>query len=422
MAAVSNNYNHWWGRGLLLGSIGISRIGDFIYLIAINILILSMTGSPAAVAGLWIIAPIASILTKFWSGSIVDRYDQRQLMILTDVIRAVLVALLPILSELWMIYGCLMLVSMASSIFHPASQAYIVRLIPEEERKQFNAFQGLTSSGAFLIGPAIMGVMLMYTTPDIAIYLNAASFLISAVILFFLPKLDVEKMDSSGSRRLTIRMVVNDWAEVLRFSRIAFYVMFIYSFYHLILLIGMALDSQEVVFIIQILDLSELEYGLIISLTGAGSVAGAFVNSLLVKWLPLRHMMGGGMLLVSLGYLIFSVSDSFTVATLGFVLLGFFSSFSNTGMITFYQNNVPAELMGRITSVFGILISLLQIIAIIVFGVVAELFSLRLLYLSISVMLIVLSLVLWAASLKKSATSYYEESSMLHRREAKREQ
>lgn len=120
----------------------------------------------------------------------------------------------------------------------------------------------------------------------------------------------------------------------------------------------MALASQEVVFIRQTLDLSEMEYGLIVSLTGAGSVAGAFVNSLLAKWLPLKHMMGGGMLLVSLGYLIFSVSDSFTVATIGFVVLGFFSSFSNTGMITFFQNNVPAELMGRITSVFGLLISL----------------------------------------------------------------
>ena len=140
LAAASNNYNHWWGKGLLLGSIGISRIGDFIYLIAINILILNMTGSPAAVAGLWIIAPLASVLTKFWSGSIVDRYNQRQLMILTDVIRAVLVALLPLLSELWMIYGCLMIVSMASSIFQPASQVYIVRLIPQEDRKQFNAF------------------------------------------------------------------------------------------------------------------------------------------------------------------------------------------------------------------------------------------------------------------------------------------
>ncbi|WP_211747182.1 MFS transporter [Paenibacillus sp. Marseille-Q4541] len=407
--AVSNHYNHWWGKGILLGSIGISRIGDFIYLIAINILILNMTGSPAAVAGLWIIAPLASVLTKFWSGSIVDRYNQRQLMILTDIIRAILVAILPILPELWMMYVCLMFVSMASSIFQPASQVYIVRLVPEEDRKQFNAFQGLTTSGAFLIGPAITGIMLMYTTPDIAIYINAASFLFSALLLFFLPRLDVVEVDPGVSKRLTVHMIKNDWIEVLRFSRMSFYVMFVYCLYHLILLLGMALDSQEVVFIRQTLDLSELEYGVIVSLTGAGSVAGAFVNSLLAKWMPLKHMLGGGMLLVSVGYLIFSVSGSFTVATAGFMILGFFSSFSNTGMATFYQNNVPAELMGRITSAFGLLISLLQIVAIVTFGVIAELFSLRLVYLSVSVVLILLSFLLWGAGLKKSTLSYYEE-------------
>lgn len=47
---LHKRYYHLWGRGLLLGSIGISRVGDFIYLIAINLLILNMTGSPAAVA------------------------------------------------------------------------------------------------------------------------------------------------------------------------------------------------------------------------------------------------------------------------------------------------------------------------------------------------------------------------------------
>lgn len=59
----------------------------------------------------------------------------------------------------------------------------------------------------------------MYTTPDIVIYLNTASFLISAVILLFLPELDVKKADSTGSRSLTVRMVVNDWEEVLKFWR-----------------------------------------------------------------------------------------------------------------------------------------------------------------------------------------------------------
>ncbi|WP_128100040.1 MFS transporter [Paenibacillus sp. DCT19] len=76
-----NQPGGWKHAGLLLGGVGISNLGDFIYIVAINLMVLNMTQSPAAVAGLWIISPIASVCTKFWSGSVIDRYDQRQLMI-----------------------------------------------------------------------------------------------------------------------------------------------------------------------------------------------------------------------------------------------------------------------------------------------------------------------------------------------------
>ncbi|GAK40249.1 MFS transporter [Paenibacillus urinalis] len=407
---MEQSFANWRRKGLLLGSIGISRIGDFVYLIAINVLILNMTGSPAAVAGLWIIAPAASLLTKFWAGSLVDRYNQRQIMIITDLIRTVFVAALPLLPELWMIYACLMINSMASSIFQPASMTYIVRLVPAAERKQFNAFQGLTTSGAFLVGPAIAGVLLIYMKPDIAIYINAASFLISAFLLSLLPKLPIEVQEGEAAgQRITYRMIAADWSGVMKFSRSNAYVIFVYSLFHFILLLGMALDSQEVVFIRSTLKMSELEYGLIVSLTGAGSVAGAFLNSILAKWIPVKHMLGGGMLLVSAGYLIFSISNSFVWAAAGFILLGFFSSFSNTGLATFYQNNVPAAMMGRVTSIFGLMVSLLQIAAIITFGVIAELVSLRYVYFTVSIVLVLLSLLLWLISLQRSRGGYFDE-------------
>ncbi|MEC0126117.1 MFS transporter [Paenibacillus pabuli] len=129
----------WKHAGLLLDGVGISNLGDFIYIVAINLMVLNMTHSPAAVAGLWIISPITSVCTKFWSGSIIDRYDQRQLMIGADLIRALLVAALPLMSSLWMMYAVMFLISMSSSIFVPSSQVYITRLVPAEGRKRFNS-------------------------------------------------------------------------------------------------------------------------------------------------------------------------------------------------------------------------------------------------------------------------------------------
>ncbi|WP_289890758.1 hypothetical protein [Virgibacillus pantothenticus] len=70
--------NSWKNPILLLFSIGISSIGDFIYLVAINIIVYQLTGSAAAVAGLWIIAPLVNIITKFWTGSFIDYRSKRK--------------------------------------------------------------------------------------------------------------------------------------------------------------------------------------------------------------------------------------------------------------------------------------------------------------------------------------------------------
>lgn len=79
---------------LLISGIGISYLGNWIYLIALNISILNLTGSAAAVAGLYIIRPIAILVTNTWSGSVIDRVNKRKLMIVIDIIRGLLVLLI----------------------------------------------------------------------------------------------------------------------------------------------------------------------------------------------------------------------------------------------------------------------------------------------------------------------------------------
>ncbi|MGA5692668.1 MFS transporter [Cytobacillus pseudoceanisediminis] len=133
---------------------GISTLGDFIYLVAINVLVLNLTGSAAAVAGLWIIGPIASMLTKFWSGSLIDCLNIRRIMIGTDLIHAILVAVIPFFSSIWLIYVCLFFLSVSKAFFEPAALTYITNVVPEKGRKQFNSFRSLITSSAFLIGPA----------------------------------------------------------------------------------------------------------------------------------------------------------------------------------------------------------------------------------------------------------------------------
>lgn len=368
-----------WRQALLyIVGIGISNLGNWIYLVAINLLILHMTGSPAAVAGLFIIRPLAVLLTNSWAGSLIDRMNQRRLMIMTDVIRGVLIAVIPFLSSVWAIYAVMFLVSVAGAFFGPTSMTYVTKLIAPEDRKRFNAWSSFTTSGAVLLGPSISGLLIAYTDIRVCIFINAISFLLCAWVIRLLPDVDQEKAaEGEPKHRLTLQVWLQDWRSVIRFGQAAKYFVTVYILFQTAMLLGFALDSQEATFIKQVLLLGDEGYGLLVSVAGAGYLAGSAAASFSVKLLSLRMFISAGTLLSSLGYLLFYASSGPMVAAAGFILFGFFSSYANAGFTTFFQNQVPIELMGRFSSVTRLAEGMLQIVLTLLLGFAADLWSLQ---------------------------------------------
>ncbi|MED1109425.1 hypothetical protein P4T96_06580 [Bacillus pumilus] len=86
---------HWRDMSLLLGAIGIANIGEWIYMIALHLLIFQETGSVLAVTAVYMLRPAAALLTNSWSGSLIDRLNQRKVMISLDISRAILIACIP---------------------------------------------------------------------------------------------------------------------------------------------------------------------------------------------------------------------------------------------------------------------------------------------------------------------------------------
>ncbi|WP_456289209.1 MFS transporter [Paenibacillus sp. AK002] len=400
---------HSWKNALLyIVGIGISNLGNWIYLVAINLLVLHMTGSPAAVAGLFIIRPLATLLTNSWAGSIIDRANKRRLMMTTDVIRGALIALIPFMSSVWGIYGIMFLINVAGSFFGPTSMTYVTKLIPAEERKRFNAWSSFTTSGAVLLGPAVSGLLIAYTDIRVSIVINAVSFLICALVIYFLPDVDGEEAAGSKREAMTMRMLLRDWAAVIDFGKAAKYFMLVYVLFQSATLLGFALDSQEATFIKQVLLLGDEDYGLLVSVAGAGYLAGSMAASLSVKRLSLRMFIGAGMLLSSIGYMIFYAASGLMTAVIGFIVFGFFSSYANAGYTTFFQNQVPVDLMGRFTSVTRLLEGMLQILFTLLLGFAADASSLQAVCLIGAGAAVLSSVMLLAVIYSPSKARYYE--------------
>lgn len=399
--------SRWKEPALLLASLGIAGVGDFIYLVAINIIVYQMTGSAAAVAGLWIIGPIVNIFTKFWTGNFIDFRSKKKMIIATYLLRACFIALIPIAPSIVGLYIILVFLSVAKSFYGPSSVTYTTMLVPKAMRKRFNSIRSVTSSGAFIIGPAIGGTLILVSSIQMTLLINAMFFVIAAILLMRLPEMDAHEREMIPS--MTLKQIQSDFTVVMQFLSLNKYIAFIYIAFILVMIFSFAMDAQEVVFTQRVIGLSEVDYSLLISITGMGSVSGGILLSIFSAKLSLRSMIVLGVLMTAAGYVLYAVSWSFLTVTIGFLVLGFFNVFLNAGISTFYQNNVPIELMGRVTSIFQLIQSILQVIFILGVGILADVISLRIIIAALAILMLLAAFIFSFFVLKPENKGFYKE-------------
>ncbi|WP_155010075.1 MFS transporter [Priestia megaterium] len=395
---MKNKLLSWKYPCLLLFGIGTSNIGDWIYLIALNVMMLDMTNSPLAVSGLYMIKPLAALCTNIWSGSLIDRMNKRKLMLFLDWMRAGIIVCLPFFSSILIIYALVFIISMASSMFRPTSMVYITKLIPTEKRKRFNSLRSLIDSGGFLLGPAAAGALFMIGTPVFAIYANAAALVVSGMVTLLMPNLDIKT--EAKENKLSVNTIGEDWKAVFRFSRANRYIITIYVLFSFLMVMATAIDSLEVSFATRVIHLSESEYGFLVSVAGAGIMIGAVVNTLLAQKLSANFLIGAGSVGVSLGYLLYACSSSFQTMGTGFFSLSFALAFASAGFQTFYQNSIPVDMMGRVGSIYGLLESLLIIMMTFLCGMSAHIFSIQGAVVGGSLIMLLSTIVLFLYTLK----------------------
>lgn len=411
---MKKSLKSWCYPMILLSSIGISSIGEWIYFIALNLTVLNLTGSALAVSGLYIVRALSALFINFWSGSLIDRFNKKHLMILLNLCRSILIVALPSFSSLGWIYVLVFFITATSSMYHPTSMTYITKLIPIEQRKRFNSLRSLLDSGAFLTGPAIAGFLFTLGTPNMAIYLNAIALFFSACITIKMP--DVEGHEQLGFAHRTVnatlyKIWLHDWKMVIHFSLKNAYVMAVYLLFSTTIVLMTATDSLEAAFATQVLALSEGEYGVLVSIAGVGVLIGSLTNSAFVEKTSTAWLIGMGSITTAFGYLLFTSSNTFFMAALGCFLLSFATAFANTGFYTFYQNNIPAESMGRIGSIYGFFEALFIIILTAAFGMTAAFISIRFVIVSASFVMVTVAIILFILAIRPSKATLYQSTS-----------
>ena len=231
---------------------------------------------------------------------------------------------------------------------------------------------GMMQTGAIVVGPAIAGLLLAFSTPGLALGMNGFSFLIFGIIfLFLLPRIVIKAEENKEQKSSMLKIIGMDWKIVFQFAKKNLYFIVIYCLVQLTFVVGSSLDSQEVVFAKQVLNLDSSGYSLLVTVCGVGYLLGACFVAIFAQRLPIRLLIAMTFM-TGIGFLIYAYSKSFWVAALGFIVLGFFQSCGSTGFQTFFQKHVPVEKMGRISSVFGLFQGGLIVVLTVLAGVISD--------------------------------------------------
>lgn len=350
---------------------GFSNVGKWIYLIAINLKILAHTNSPYAIAILYIIAPAAKLLTNLWSGSIIDVYNKKFILVSVDIIRCILVFCIFMTDNVILIYILTFIMGVVASFFIPTSNIFIVNNVEQRERKKFNSIMSTVNSGAMLVGPAIAGIIISTYNIDITIFITSILFLVCAICIFCIP--NSEKKRQNGQVKSHGNFIVKDLKYVISFFQGNKNLLTIFILFYGFALIGFALDSQEATYIKMVLESDSKSYGYLMTVAGIGSISSTYTANMF----SVRTYIGLGGLLGSLGYTFFYISPNEILAGLSFFLLGFCLTYAFSGFTTFFQNNIPEEKMGRVGSISEFFQGIIQIILTLLIGYLAEVFTLQ---------------------------------------------
>ncbi|HET9972935.1 MAG TPA: MFS transporter [Streptosporangiaceae bacterium] len=164
----------------------ISLSGDWILTIGLTYRVFAVTGSTVASALTMASAFAPQLLLGAVAGVFADRWDRRRTMIAADLLLAA--GLLPLLlvhdaSRVWIVFAVLFWEGCVEQFFSPAQQAMVPRLVPEDELVAANALSGQVSNVSRLAGSALGGVLAAAGGIVAVTLADAASFLVSAVLL-----------------------------------------------------------------------------------------------------------------------------------------------------------------------------------------------------------------------------------------------
>jgi MFS transporter, DHA3 family, macrolide efflux protein len=263
---------------LLFSGQAVSQIGDSMNKVALLWFVYELTGSAFKMTVIGLLQTIPPLLFGPLIGVYLDRMRKKPVMIWVDLIRTVLVILIPLLYAMealtleWL-YVLVFATSIVSTIFGPALASAVPLLVRRTQLTAANALIQSTTNIGLLIGPAVSGVGIAMIGAQNVLYLDAATFMVSALCLMPIRLHETLQACARPDDRATM---VQDLLVGFRFIFVQHRTVLILMFTAALYSLGAsAFVFLLPVFATELLDASAVELGWLWSSLGIGMLAAS---------------------------------------------------------------------------------------------------------------------------------------------------
>jgi 1-acyl-sn-glycerol-3-phosphate acyltransferase len=356
---------------LLWAGYVISALGDRIHFVIMFSLLMAMrpgASSAQSTAQLNVMMLLPFLLLGPFTGALADRLPRRTLMVTADLTRVGIViiartlflevpdslkAQIPGLPEgfnyaVLMLLASELILGSFSAVFSPARNALMPNLVHPDQLLRANSMTNSAGTIASLIG-FIVGGYLIGHFRHVALYVDAGTFLCSAVLLLCMVRLPRQRSAPGAARR----SVTGDMLDAVRYLRIhrravqIILLMFLFWCCGAIILSGLAGyimgRPEEGGF-----GKSEAQFFYFLGFVGVGMIAGAASCSLARRGIPKEFGIAWAMIFVGVFFFLFSVPRHYVLAVALLLFAAFFGAIMLVSLDTLLQRMVPDYIRGRV--------------------------------------------------------------------------
>ena len=273
----------------------ISLVGDALTWVALALLAFELEGEQgtAKLLSLALLIRVSVfVLVSPYAGVLADRIDRKTILVTSHLFRMLIVGTFPFVTQAWHIYALVGALNFFNAFFTPTYKATIPQII--EDKKTYGQAISLSSATYQLLGvmgPGIAGIMAVWFGVRQIFFIDSVTFLIAAIILFFLPRTLKVSKDSDKQRTWSSIKTGTSLLFKTRSVRLGLLMQLVIS------IVGAQILVNTVGYVRGSLQLGEEQYGWVMATLGIGATVGALLVGFLQQKVKLTTLVVMGTLI-----------------------------------------------------------------------------------------------------------------------------